>query len=158
MLSLRKKKTVSNVSEALENHVKLINNNSNFTWVLVKYMHQDKRISWHSCKLSGNVVEIKDIAYFVGEDSLYYFNYKQNKESYMVSMVDIYEGITAGYNPFEDRLLRIYNEKLQKAIYLHLKTGIMEQKLKSKMTMRNIIVAGMLGIGAIFVIIKMFTG
>lgn len=156
MFSFRKNKVISNVSEALENHIKLMNSYPKFTWVLVKYMHQDKRVSWHSCKLEGNIVEINGIAYFVGENLIYYFNYKRDKEKYMVSMVDIYEGITAGYNPFEDRLARVYNEKLQKAIYLHLKTGIMEQRLKSKMTMRNIIIITMLGVAAIFIFIKMF--
>jgi hypothetical protein len=68
----------------------------------------------------------------------------------------VYEGITTGYSPFEDRLLEIYNERVQKAIYLYLKTGIMENKLRKKISTKQMIIAGLIGIAAIFIIIKMF--
>jgi hypothetical protein len=156
MFSFKKNKVTTNVSIALENHINKMKTDLKSTWLLVKYAHQDKKISFHTCKLEGNVLTIGDIAYYVAENSIYYFNYERGKEKYLIPFVDIYEGITAGYNPFEERLTKIYNEKLQKAIYLHLKTGIMEQKLKGKMTMRNMIIGGMLAFVAIFIIIKMF--
>lgn len=151
----KKKEKITNMSTALNSHVDTIKSDTSNTFVFVKFIHRDKKITFHSCKLNGQVIEIGDVAYYIGEDSISFFNYESNNEKYQIAMVDIYEGITAGYNPYEDRLLEIYNEKLQKAIYLHLKTGIMEHKLQSKMTMRNIIILGLMGIAAVVIIFKM---
>ncbi len=154
----KNKKLVSSLSEKLNEFFVITNKNPNKTYIFVKFSHKDKKISYHICELKGDIVEINGSAYYVSTDSLFTFDFYLGKEKVKVTTTDVYEGITTGYTPFEDRLADIYNEKVQKAIYLYLMTGIMETKLKQKTKMKTIIIAGLLGIGALFVLFKMFWG
>lgn len=152
----KKKRLVSSLSDKLNEYFITTSKTPNKTYVFVKFAHKDKKISYHICELKGDIVEINGSAYYVSTDSLFTFDFYLGKEKVKVTTVDIYEGITAGYTPFEDRLTDIYNEKVQKAIYLYLMSGIMETKLKQKTKMKTIIITVMLGIAGIFILFKMF--
>jgi predicted CopG family antitoxin len=153
---LKKNKSKSSFSLIIEEYIKQKQAQPLKTFVIVKYSKQDKTIQFKVCELKDSIVTIDKIAYFVSENNLYTFDEVINKIKHKVVLVDVYEGITTGYSPFEDRLLEIYNERVQKAIYLYLMTGIMENKLNKKISTRQMIIAGLIGIAAIFIIIKMF--
>lgn len=154
----RRNKTISYLSATIDEYILKMAKDQQKTYIFVKFSHKDKRITYHICELKGDVVEIKGCAYYLSNDNLYNFDHTSNKVNYKITTADVYEGITTGYNPLEQRLTEIYNETVQKALYLYLMTGIMENKLKSQTKMKTIIIAGLIGIGAIFVIFKMFSG
>lgn len=154
----KKKRLVSSLSDKLNEYVSIINKNPSKTFIFVKFAHKDKKISYYISELKGDVVNVNGCAYYISTDYLYSFDFYLGKDKYKITTADIYEGITTGYTPFEDRLTDIYNEKVQKAIYLYLMSDIMETKLKQKTKMKTIIIAGLLGVGAIFVLVKMFGG
>lgn len=152
----RKAKSVSDLSIKLNEYADLSQKNPLKTYVLIKFAHKDKKVSYHICELKSDIVELNGCAYYVSSDYLYHFDFNVDKVKHKITMVDVYEGITTGYNPYEERLTEIYNEKVQKAIYLYLMTGIMETKLKQKTKMKTIIITALLGIAAVFIIFKMF--
>ena len=154
----KKVKTSSSLLDKVNEYIDKTSKSKDKTFIFVKFAHKDKRLSYHICELLGDVVDINGCSYYISSDNLYTFEYTLNKEHHKITTVDIYEGITTGYNPFEERLSNIYNEKVQKAIYLYLITGIMETKAKHKANMKTIIIAGLLGLGALFVVFKLFGG
>lgn len=154
----KKNKANSSLLDKVNEYIDKTSKYKDKTFLFVKFAHKDKRLSYHICELLGDIVVINECSYYISSDNLYTFEYVLNKDKHKITTCDIYEGITTGYNPFEERLSNIYNEKVQKAIYLYLITGIMETKAKHKTNIKTIIIAGLLGLGALFVIFKMFGG
>ncbi len=153
-----KKKTISDLSLKLNEFVSLSQKNPAKTYIFVKFAHKDKKITYHICELKGDIIELNGLAYYISAEALYSFELNINKIKHKIVTTDVYEGITTNFNPLENRLTQIYNETVQKAIYLYIQSGIMESKLKQKMNMRTMIIAALIGIAAIFIFIKMFSG
>ncbi|MCM8786856.1 MAG: hypothetical protein NC935_02250 [Candidatus Omnitrophica bacterium] len=153
----RKGKLTSSLLKVIEDYLKLKEKDASHTYVIVKYSKKDRNVSFLVGKLEGEIVNINDIAYYVPEKSIYYFDFYLDKKKFSIPLVDVYEGITTSYNPYNDISSEIFSERVQKAIYLYLKTGIMEQKIKQSLSMKKILVGSLIGFVAIYLILKLFS-
>lgn len=128
------------------------------TYCLVQFHRKDKKLIPMSAELSKDAVKIGKTYYFTDTKRIWELKVKRGKRTYLVPVVDIYEGITVSFTPYEGIDSREFSELFQDVISLHIEKGILENKKKSQLNLRKAIAIGLITIVAVVIFGKMFFG
>jgi len=158
LLNFKKKQPTSNIEREILNTIELSRKNPIKTYVLVEFTKKDQKIVYVPKELKGLTIQIKDVIYYVNKTMIEEFVYTKGKETHKIPKVKVYEGVTMAYTPFENMDNLQFSEEVQKAIYLAIEQGILENKRKKKQDLRKIITIGLITFAAIFIFGKMFFG
>lgn len=127
------------------------------TACLILFHRKDKKVLSMFGILEQDAVKINKTYYFVNESRVYFMKLKNTKgKEQTVPCIDLYEGITIAFTPYENIDTRQFSELIQDVISLHIERGILENKMKKSMAMKQILFWSLIGIVGIFVLFKMF--
>lgn len=161
-----KDKTMSEVHKAIEKYIEMKENNKGKTYVLVEFIRKDDSIDYMVKEVDGHSVKIKDgqndnNRYYATKDFMKNLEYKKDKQTYRIPKIILFEGITTAYDARKlKKSLRQpgFSEKFQKAMYIDIKAGIMEEQRRKKINLRKWITGGLIAAAAIFIGYNMLVG
>lgn len=159
----RKKKKLSNLQLAIDQYVELAEKDEGKTYVLVEFVKKDKSIIFMVEQLGSLTVQIDGTHYYVDKGRLDVFKYKEltkkkGWKTHKIPRALLYEGVTIAFSPYEDINDPGFTERFQKAMYLEIKTGIMEAKQRMNMNLRKLITFGLIGLVALYLLSQWWTG
>jgi len=158
----KKQKVTSQILDALEKYVEASEKDPKKTFIIVEFVKKDQKVVFAVREITSLSVKLGETIYYLDKlrlDSLDYNRTVQNKtKKYIIPRALIYEGITACFTPYEDINDPGFTERFQKAMYLEIKTGIMEAKRKEKMDLRKTIAVILIGLTVLYLVVKWLGG
>lgn len=161
--SKSKDNRVPDIQKAIEEYIYKQDKYRDKTYVLVEFIKKDDSIQYMVKEIDGHSVEVGEdnIKYYAEKDFFKTLEYTKDDEKYRIPKIILFEGVTSAYNARKImKYLRQpgFSEKFQKAMYIDIKSGIMEEQKQRKIDLRKWIAGGLFGVAALFIVYKMFVG
>lgn len=153
-----KSKQKNSIEKVIEEVIKQKNKSLRKTFSLVCFHKKDKNVVYLCSELDGEAVKIGKTYYYADSKRIYETIVQKGKTTYRIPQLDIYEGITVAYTPYEDIDTRKFSEVFQDIISLHIERGILENKRKKQVNLRNAITIGLIAIAGIVIFGRMIFG
>ncbi len=154
----KKKQKKTHISSTIEEVLNKREKEPGKTFVLVCFHKKDKKMIFTCAELKGDVIKLGKTYYYVDSKRIYETEVNKGNTKYLIPYVDIWEGITVAFAPYENIDTRPFTDTFQDVISMHIEKGILENKRKSKVNMQKGIAAGLIGIAAVYIVVKMFIG
>lgn len=153
---LKKKKLDFEVvlNEVISNSQK----NPTKTYCLVQFHRKDKKLIPICAEIEKDAIKLGKTYYYTDTKRIYETKVQRGKQKHIVPVVDVFEGITVSFTPYEDIDSREFSELFQDVISLHIEKGILENKKKMQVNLRKAIAIGLIAIVGIIIFGKMFFG
>src|SRR6056297_3505986 len=90
------------------------------TYCLVQYHRKDKKLIPLCIELEKDAVKIGKTYYFADTKRIWELKVKIGKQFYTLPILDVYEGITISYTPYEEIETKEFSELFQDVISLHI--------------------------------------
>jgi len=150
------KKTKTDFENVLNEVIK--KDSSSKTFCLVQFHRKDKKLIPICAELEKDAIKLGKTYYFTDTKRIWELKVKKGKRVYVIPVIDIYEGITVSFTPYEGIDSREFSELFQDIISLHIEKGILENKKKNQINLRKALAIGLIGIVALVIFGKMFFG
>ena len=128
------------------------------TFVLVCFHKKDKKMVFTSAELKGDVIKLGNTYYYVDSKRVYETETHKDGQKYSIPYVDIWEGITVAFTPYENIDKRPFSDTFQDVIALNIEKGILENKRKQKVNLQKGLTAALIGVAAVYILYKMLVG
>src|SRR6056297_2475330 len=131
------KKNVKEIDKTIDEVLKKRQKDSRKTYALVCFHKKDKNTIYFCGELEGDAIKHKGTYYYVDSKRVYETQITRGKSKYRLPYIDLYEGITVAFTPYEDIDTRQFSEIFQDTISLHIEKGILENKKRKQVNLRN---------------------
>lgn len=155
MLKIKKKKT--DFEKILQEVIKK-SESSHKIFCLVQFHRKDKKMIPICAELEKDAIKLGKTYYYTDTKRIYELKIKRGKRTHVIPVIDIYEGITVSFTPYENIDSKEFSELFQDVISLHIEKGILENKKKMQVNLRKALAIGLIGIVALVIFGKMFFG
>src|SRR6056297_2892197 len=149
-----KQKSVKEIDKTIDEVLKKREKDPKKTYALVCFHKKDKNTVYFCGELEGDAIKHKGTYYYVDSKRVYETQVTKGKNKYRLPYVDLYEGITVAFTPYEDIDTRQFSEIFQDTISLHIEKGILENKKKKQINLRKAIAIGLIAVAAFFILGK----
>lgn len=126
------------------------------TYVIAVIHKKNKKLYYDVVQLEGDIIMINKSPHYAGTEAIFYRTEKINKTPIDIPMVDVYEDFNVAVHPSQNLNDPKFSKRVVDMIGLKIEQGILENRKKTKVDLRKIIIAILIGGAAIYIIASIF--